>query len=220
MENNIPEKFKDENGGLNSEALLKSYLELEKKIGAMVNVPADDADDAAKEKFKRAIGVPANADEYPCNPMFEDMPEVKERFLQMGLTAKQAEELYKMAAEMISPAISELASARYESEHMDELYRFFGDEEKMRAAMSDINDYAEKNLSPEAIDALCSSADGVKAIYNMMQSKEPSVMTSGKTAEPVTENSLRQMMKDPRYWRDRDEEFIRKVEAGFRKLYK
>jgi hypothetical protein len=30
---------------------------------------------------------------------------------------------------------------------------------------------------------------------------------------------LRNMMRDPKYWRDHDEEYIRKIENGFKKLY-
>ena len=33
------------------------------------------------------------------------------------------------------------------------------------------------------------------------------------------EESLRRMMQDPRYWRDNDEGYIKKVEDGFKELY-
>ena len=62
----IPEKFLNKDGTLNSDALIKSYTELEKKIGTMVSVP-DSADDVnATKKFRRAIGVPETAAEYPA----------------------------------------------------------------------------------------------------------------------------------------------------------
>ena len=63
----IPEKFLDENGNLNTSALVKSYCELEKKMGSMISVPSDDSDDATKQKFNHAIGVPNSASEYPTN---------------------------------------------------------------------------------------------------------------------------------------------------------
>ena len=68
----IPEKFLDENGELNTSALVKSYCELEKKMGNMISVPKDDADIDAKQKFNHAIGVPDNASEYPINDLFDD----------------------------------------------------------------------------------------------------------------------------------------------------
>ena len=48
----IPEKFLNENGELNTDALVKSYCELEKKIGGMISVPNENSDDDVKQKFK------------------------------------------------------------------------------------------------------------------------------------------------------------------------
>jgi len=69
---NIPEKFKKQDGTLNTDALLKSYCELEKKIGTMVRVPGADADAETRAKFNRAIGVPENASAYPKNELLDD----------------------------------------------------------------------------------------------------------------------------------------------------
>ena len=35
----------------------------------------------------------------------------------------------------------------------------------------------------------------------------------------VSQDALDEMMRDPRYWRQRDPEFIARVTEGFRKLY-
>ena len=64
---NIPEKFLNSDGTLNTDALLKSYTELEKKIGTMISVPTDQDDDTTRKKFNRAIGVPESASQYPTN---------------------------------------------------------------------------------------------------------------------------------------------------------
>ena len=61
----IPEKFLNQDGTLNSESLIKSYTELEKKIGTMISVPNENSDEESKRKFNRAIGVPESASEYP-----------------------------------------------------------------------------------------------------------------------------------------------------------
>ena len=58
---NIPEKFLNKDGTINTDALIKSYAELEKKIGSMVSIPASDADEEARTKFNHAIGVPDSA---------------------------------------------------------------------------------------------------------------------------------------------------------------
>ena len=69
---NIPEKFLNSDGTLNSESLIKSYVELEKKIGTMVTVPNSESDTQTKQKFNRAIGVPENASEYPTHELYDD----------------------------------------------------------------------------------------------------------------------------------------------------
>ena len=53
----------------------------------------------------------------------------------------------------------------------------------------------------------------------MMQSMEPDVKTDKNEVATLTEKDLRQMMQDPKYWRDKDAEYIRKIENGFKKLY-
>ena len=69
---NVPEKFLNKDGTLNSDALLKSYNELEKKIGTMVSVPTADSDENTQRRFFRAIGVPEKSDDYPHNEIFDD----------------------------------------------------------------------------------------------------------------------------------------------------
>ncbi|MDE5615424.1 MAG: hypothetical protein K2I81_01155 [Alphaproteobacteria bacterium] len=103
----IPEKFLNKDGTVNTEALIKSYSELEKKIGAMVSVPTDDADEDTRAKFNHAIGVPASASEYPISEMFDDET-VRERFHEIGLTTRQVEKIYKIAEEFLSPVLSDL----------------------------------------------------------------------------------------------------------------
>ena len=47
----IPEKFLNDKGELNTSALVKSYCELEKKMSNMVSVPTADSDESVKQKF-------------------------------------------------------------------------------------------------------------------------------------------------------------------------
>ena len=48
---------------------------------------------------------------------------------------------------------------------------------------------------------------------------EPHVNTDSVDMKNLTDSDLRRMMRDPKYWRDGDAEYIRKIENGFRKLY-
>lgn len=214
----IPEKFLNENGELNTDALVKSYCELEKKIGGMISVPNENSDDDVKQKFNHAIGVPDNANDYPKNNLFDD-ESVREKFHQIGLTAKQVEQIYNIAEEFLQPTLSNLFQLQIETNAINELKKFFGSEQKMKDAMKEINAFGEKFLPKDAFDELCSTPQGIQGVYKMMQSMEPEVLTDESVNENLSDDDLRKMMQDPKYWRDHDSEYVRKIENGFRKLY-
>ncbi len=214
----IPEKFLDENGQLNTSALVKSYCELEKKIGTMVSVPNADSDESTKQKFNHAIGVPDDANEYPNNSLFDD-ESVRKKFHEIGLTKKQVEEIYNIADEFLQPTLKNFFQMQTETNAINELKNFFGGTEKMNEAMKEINAFGERFLPHDAFDELCSTPQGIQGIYKMMQSFEPDVFTDKNVTKNLTDSDLRTMMQDPKYWRDHDEEYIRKIENGFKKLY-
>ena len=214
----IPEKFLNEDGTLNTDSLLKSYNELEKKLGTMVSVPNDDSDKDARERFNRAIGVPDDASQYPTNDMFND-DSVKQKFHDIGLTGPQVEQIYAIANEFLSPLISDLFSMQNETKAMLELKNFFGGNEKMYEALRAIDSFGEKFLPHDAFESLCSTPQGIQSVYKMMQSMEPHIETQKNESENLTDDDLRRMMRDPKYWRDADPEYVRKIENGFKKLY-
>ena len=214
----IPEKFLNENGELNTSALVKSYCELEKKIGNMISVPNNESDDATKQKFNRAIGVPDSADEYPKNDLFDD-ESVRNKFHEIGLTSSQVEKIYSIAEEFLQPTLQNLFQTQIQNNAINELKKFFGDDDKMNEAMREINAFGERFLPHDAFEELCSTPQGIQGIYKMMQSMEPDVLTNKNIDENLTDDMLRNMMRDPKYWRDHDEEYVRKIENGFKKLY-
>lgn len=214
----IPEKFLNQDGTLNSESLIKSYTELEKKIGTMISVPNENSDEEVKRKFNRAIGVPESASEYPKSDLFDD-ENLNEKFLQIGLTKSQVEKIYNIASEYLSPIVSDLFSVQNESVAINELKNFFGGTEKMNEAMHAINAFGERFLPRNAFDTLCSTPQGIQSVYKMMQSMEPDVKTDKNETQNLSDSDLRRMMRDPKYWRDNDVEYIRKIENGFKKLY-
>ncbi|MBE6461596.1 MAG: hypothetical protein E7006_02000 [Alphaproteobacteria bacterium] len=215
---NIPEKFLNKDGTLNSEALIKSYTELEKKIGTMISVPNENSDEQTRYKFNRAIGVPESASEYPTHELYDD-ENLRNKFFEIGLTCSQVEKIYNIANEFLSPVISDLYSVQNESKAINELKHFFGGDEKMKDALVAINSFGEKFLPRDAFDALCATPQGIQSMYKMMQSMEPDVHTANNDTQNLTDADLRRMMRDPKYWRDNDSEYIRKIENGFKKLY-
>ncbi len=214
----IPEKFLNEDGTLNTDALIKSYSELEKKIGTMISVPGDDADMVARTKFNRAIGVPESADDYPGNELFDD-ENVRQKFFEIGLTSNQVEKIYQIAEEFLSPVLSDIFQQQDEASALNELEKFFGSSEKMADALRAISAFGEKFLPSDAFESLCATAQGIQSIYKMMQSMEPAVNTDKNAVENLSDADLRRMMRDPKYWRDHDAEYVRKIENGFKKLY-
>ena len=214
----IPEKFLDDNGELNTSALVKSYCELEKKMSSMVSLPTDDSDDATKQKFNHAIGVPDTPDEYPINSLFDD-ESVRNQFHEIGLTSKQVEKIYDIAEKILQPTLKNLFELQSQANAINELKNFFGSTQKMNDALKEINAFGERFLPASAFDELCSTPQGIQGIYKMMQSLEPEILTDKNVAENLTDDDLRNMMKDPKYWRDQDAEYVRKIENGFKKLY-
>ena len=214
----IPEKFLNQDGTLNTDALMKSYNELERKIGTMITVPDDNSDSDTRARFNRAIGVPENSDEYPTDELFND-ENIRKKFHEIGLTKNQVEKIYTIANEFLSPVISDLYSMQSETNAMSELKNFFGGTEKMNDALRAIDAFGKKFLPADAFDELCSTPQGIQGVYRMMQSMEPSIETSNNETKNLTDSDLRRMMRDPKYWRDNDAEYIRKIENGFKKLY-
>ena len=62
--------------------------------------------------------------------------------------------------------------------------------------------------------------DIIKIItINMMKSQEPGLKAQGASLEKSGEADLKAMMRDPKYWKEKDPQFIAKVTEGFKKMY-
>jgi Phage T7 capsid assembly protein len=64
--------------------------------------------------------------------------------------------------------------------------------------------------------AMNAVAEHAKAMVSMKAPRMPETTLDG---EGESEAELSALMRDPRYWRDRDPELIAKVTEGFRRLY-
>ena len=57
-------------------------------------------------------------------------------------------------------------------------------------------------------------------MHRMMEGEEPGLLRDAGTSEAgVNETSLKQLMRDPRYWKHQDPAIVEKVREGFRRLY-
>ncbi len=220
----VPEKFwNPDSGSVRTEALLKSYLELERKLGSMVQLPSDAADHDGQTRLLRALGVPESSAQYQIearDQLIEPDPQINARLHEAGFTQRQAQLVYDLAADHLMPLLDDALSELHASRDVDRLAARFGGEATWRTMAPQLKAWGHSNLVPEVFQTLASSYDGVLAIHQMMQGREPAVLSEASgPGSDLDELALVRMMRDPRYWRDRDPGFVAQVTAGFEQLY-
>lgn len=203
-ETSIPEKFKEpETGAVRLQDLINSYNALERKMG-------------------EAIPVPKTPEEYciDCeHGLFGPDADINRRMHEKGFTNDQAQEVYNMAAEKMVPMVKEVAGEFKADQEVEKLVTHFGGAEKWREVSRQLLAFGQKHLPEDVLDTLSSSFDGVLALHRMIQVGEPGLNKNATKAEKVDTKDLNSMMRDPRYWRDKDPAFIEKVTQGFRQVY-
>jgi len=86
--------------------------------------------------------------------------------------------------------------------------------------------WAQKNIPSDfqnEIMRLGESAEGVQLLEHMMNAmSDENIGGEGNAPTGLTQDDLNTMMRDPRYWdnRQRDPAFVKQVDEGFAKLYK
>ncbi|WP_431856641.1 capsid assembly protein [Azospirillum sp.] len=202
----VPDKFLDpQTGAVRVDALVKSYQELERRLAAGGAVPA-----------------PASPDGYAIacdHGLFEPCPEVNARLHAAGFAPAQAQLVYDLAAERLMPLIQELVAEFQADREVQRLVQHFGGDEKWRAVSRQLLAWAAKNLPAPAVEGLSTTYEGVMALYRMMTGSEPSALARGDAPAEGGETELHTLMRDPRYWRDRDPGVVARVTEGFQRLY-
>ncbi len=205
----LPEKFWDEEKqAVKLEELLADYLSLVKR------------DDNLVEQNNR--GIPESFEKYEIkipHPLLDRDDDVLKRLHENGFTNAQAQLVYDLAGERVIPCLDNMTVDFEAQKQLEKLQNHFGGTEKFNEVSRQISNWAKTNLKPEVYDALATTADGVVALYKMMSSNEPMLGKDVELGEELSEQGLRKMMEDPRYWRDKDEAYIAKVTSGFKKLY-
>lgn len=202
----LPERFWDEDAGcVRTDALVASYLELER----------------VAEQSRSTV--PASADEYDItveHELFESDPEINRQLHAAGFSRDQVQLVYSLAARQLMPMVAEVASEFEAEREVDKLRLEFGGEEQWREAARQIAAWGRGNLPPSVFDVLATSREGVLAMRKMMAANEPRLLGDGaSTSGPLSEADLKEMMRDPKYWREQDPNFIGRVTEGFRRIY-
>lgn len=167
-------------------------------------------------------GIPESFDKYQLtipHPLLERDDEVLQRLHAKHFTNEQAQLVYDLANERVIPLLDELTVNFEAQKQIERLKQHFGSQEKFNEISRQISTWAKQNLQPEIYDALSTTYEGVITLYKMMSSNEPILGREGGLGEELTESSLRKMMEDPRYWRDKDQSYVAKITKGFEKLY-
>lgn len=218
----VPDKFWNaDTKEIRVDALLNSYLALEKRLSKMVPLPETDED---KRRLQKIMGVPDTADLYQVDlqsDLINIDPELNARLHAKGFTNEQVQEIYDLATEKLVPMILDMAAEFQADRELERLVKEFGGAEKWDITSKQLQEFGQKNLPPSAYEGLCCSYDGVMALYNMMKSgaNSPIAKDNSGSFDALDENGLRNMMQSPKYWRDRDPAFIAKVSEGFQRLY-
>lgn len=216
----LPEKFWDaETGELRLDALIQSYIALEKKLSKTMPVPGEGED---KTRLYRMLGVPEKAEDYCINcdhGLFAPDAELNTRLHERGFTPEQVQMVYDLAAEKLVPMILELSEEFKADREVERLAAAFGGPERWQEVSRQLLAFGRKNLPADVLRNLSSSFEGVMALHRMMKGEDGIMSPRIESPAAESENDLRSMMRDPKYWRQKDPAFIGKVTEGFRRLY-
>jgi len=203
----LPGKFWDDaRGEVRLDALVKSYLELERRLGAGALRSA-----------------PPNPDAYTIKPQHDLLgpdPNINQRLHAAGFTQEQAQLVYDLAAERLMPLVAELAALFEADNQVARLIEHFGGDERWREIARQIDVWGRSRLPERMFNVLSTTYEGVLVMHRMMGGEEPGLLRDGAANElPASEAELKQLMRDPRYWRQQDPTVVDKVRKGFRRLY-
>ncbi len=204
----LPEKFWDDaKGEVRLDALIKSYIELEKKLGGALRP------------------IPGRPEDYQIslkNEFFGPDPDVNRLLHGAGFTQEQAQLVYDIACERLMPMVAEIAALFEAQSQIDRLQDEFGGEQRWREIARQLDAWGRKHLPERIYEALSTTYEGVVAMHRMMTSgNEPELRSIGRDHDGIfNDATLKQLMRDPRYWRDQDPVIVERVRDGFRRLYK
>ena len=208
----LPEKYKS------PEELAKAYKELESKLGTKEDDLRNKLlEELQAEAFKDR---PASAGEYQL-PDFVVAEEAVDNQLLKWWSEHAFENGYSQ--EEFAKGIEIYMNSQPQGPDLDAERTRLGDNanQRIEAASMFATKFFPKEALP-AIERMFESAEGIIAMEVVMEAlKDGSFSQQGNPASGLTEADLKTMMKDERYWNPthRDLNFVKQVEAGFKKIY-
>lgn len=221
---NVPEKFWDaEAKTIKVDDVIKSYTELETKIGTT----ATEAVEAYKTEQKK--GLPGSPQDYQIELPNDILPEgqnfniadddkmvgwFREFAHQRGMSQLDFTGALRTYIE------NDIAQGNAIRGQMDQL----GENGQDRVDRIDM--FLQKTLNSDveykAMANIINSPNAVIAMEKLMDTKrEPDLFKGPGNGDDgkITREQVREMMDDPRYWKTKDAEYIKKVQGFYDKLY-
>lgn len=209
----LPEKFKT------PEDLVSSYSHLESKLGKSdEDLRASIKDELHQEQWQDR---PATVGDYQLPENLNEEEAVDNDLLnwwaQFSYDNGYGQEKFEAGIQKYAEAIN-AGMPNLEEEHKN-----LGDNADARIeAVRLWADQFFDEAQYEAVERLGQSAAGIEALEKIMSKiNAPSVQGDVVASSQLSEDDLRGMMNDERYWKQgsRDQAFIKQVNDGFAKLY-
>ena len=210
----LPEKYKT------GEDLAKAYKELESKLGTREDdMRQKFIDELNEEAYKDR---PETANDYKIPESIDEKAALDDEVFQWwakhsyenGFSQQEFEDGINMVMKTINANMPDLDA------EMEKL----GDNAEARieaVALFTKQFFPEEHM--ESIEILAETANGIKTLEFLIEKmKSPSVNNESDPVDQITEDSLKAMMSDERYWNParRDMGYVRQVDEGFQKLHR
>lgn len=217
----VPDKFWDEAAGqIRTDALLRSYQELERKLSARP-APPEIAPDRPPGLLSDGMEDDSLIRSDPA--ILPVDPQVNAYLRRHGFTEAQIQLVYDLGHTLLLPLAEEMRRrirCRHDLERLD---GYFGDPSKRSQACARLDAWGRNNLPQHVYAAMASSYEGVLALEKLaglaVDEDEPKPLRGGRGSGPLGEGQLKALMRDPKYWRDGDPDIVARVRNGFRALY-
>ena len=208
----LPEKY---NTG---EDLAKAYKELESKLGTKEeDIRSKIIEEIQTEAFSER---PESSGDYQLPDIVNEEMAVDNELLKWWADHSYengfSQEEFNKGIEMYAQAIGG------QEPDLDAEAAKLGDNanDRIQAASMFANKFFPAEAIP-AVERMCESHEGILALEAVMEAmKDGSFTAETQPSAGQSEADLREMMNDPRYYKDRDPHFVKQVTEGFQALYR
>ena len=215
----IPEKFwNTDKGEVNMEEFGKSYTNLEKYVGGKKD---ELQQEAIAERPEKVEGY--------------ELPKLPEGVTEELVNANPMTDWWRNFCyeNAYDQEVFEDGVNKYVDMYVGNQVDIDAEKEKLGenadARLDAVNNWASSVFSPEQYEAISStlgqSVDGIEALEKMMNMNKQTISNAQNFTQPerpLTIEDVRSMMKDKRYYdpKDRDMNYVKKVDEAFARLYR